>query len=139
MPWILQREESGCYRTPLADLIKADIPGYQNFVRMLPALFDLIEYQIHHLIKKSVTNFRKTLLVGLKLAITLRHQATVETYTSFQYHWLIGQTTICKFIPQVYRAILAEFQYEYLCCPTNPEDWKRCRRSSEPDGMYHML
>ena len=33
--------------------------------------------------------------------------------------------TICKFIPQVSKAILKEFQQEYLVCPTDPEDWKK--------------
>ena len=43
---------------------------------------DLMEECIHHCIKKSVNNFMKPLEVGLKLAITLRHLATGETYTS---------------------------------------------------------
>ena len=30
--------------------------------------------------------------------------------------------TICKFVPQVCKAILKEFQQEYLICPTDPED-----------------
>ena len=39
MPWILQRQEKGCYSNLLADLIHTDIPGYQNFLRMpLPFL-----------------------------------------------------------------------------------------------------
>ena len=88
-------------------------------------LFYLIEECIHHFIKKSVTSFRKPLEVGLKLAITLRHLATGETYTSLQNHWLVGPTTICKFILQVCRAILAEFQNEYLHCPDTPDEWKR--------------
>ena len=60
---------------------------------MPPAFFDLIKKYIHHHIRKSVTNFRKPLAVGLKLAITLTHLATGETYTSLQYHWLVGRTT----------------------------------------------
>ena len=125
MPWILQIQEKGCYSNLLADLIHTDIPGYQNFARMPTAFFDLIEECIHYCIKKSVTNIRKPLNIGLKLAITLRHLATVETYTPLQYHWLVGQTTICKFVIQVYRAILAEFQDEYFCCPCSPAEWKR--------------
>ena len=46
MPWILQREETGCYRTLLDELITTDIPGYRNFTRMQPAFFDLIEERI---------------------------------------------------------------------------------------------
>ena len=33
--------------------------------------------------------------------------------------------TICKFVLQVYKAIVKEFQQEYLVCPTDPEDWKK--------------
>ena len=78
-----------------------------------PAVFDLIVELIHHHIKKEVTNFRKPLEVGLKLA-------TVETYTSLQY-----QTTICKFDLVVCLAIFAEFQEEYLTSLTIPENWKQ--------------
>ena len=46
---------------------------------------------------QEVSYFRKPLEVGLKLAIRLRHLATGETYTSLQYHWLVGRITICKF------------------------------------------
>ena len=137
MPWILQRQEKGCFSNLLADLIHTDIPGYQNFVRMPPAFFYLIQERIHHHIKKSVTNFRKPLEVGLKLAITLRHLATGQTYTSLQYHWLVGRPTICKFVPQVCRTILAEFQDKYLHCPDCPDEWKGWRRSSEPYCYRH--
>ena len=34
MPWLLQREERGCYRTLLDELITTDIPGYRNFTRI---------------------------------------------------------------------------------------------------------
>ena len=42
-----------------------------------------------------------------------------------KYQWRVGRTTICKFVPQVCKAILKEFQHEYLMCPTDPEDWKK--------------
>ena len=103
LPWILQREERGCYRTLLDELITTDIPGYRNFTRMEPAFFYLIEERITpppHL-RKSITNFRKPLEVGLKLAVTLRDLSTEESYTSLQYHWRVGRSTICKFIPQI--------------------------------------
>ena len=48
MQWILQRQERGCCNNLLADLIHTDMQGYQNFVRMPPAFFDLIEECIHH-------------------------------------------------------------------------------------------
>ena len=110
LPWILQREERGCYRTLLAELITTDIPGYRNFTRMEPAFFYLIEKRITPHLRKSFTNFRKSLEVGLKLAVTLRHLSTGESYTSLQYHWRVGRSTICKFVPQVWKAIWKEFK-----------------------------
>ena len=125
LPYIRQREERGCYRTLLDELITSDIPGNRNFTRMEPAFFDLIEERITPHIRKSITNFRLPLEVGLKLAVTLRHLSTGESYTSLQYHWRVGRSTICKSVPQVCKAILKEFQQEYLVCPTDPEDWKK--------------
>ena len=93
---------------------------------MEPAFFYLIEERITHPhVKKSITNLRKPLEVGLKLAVILRHLSTGESYTSVQYQWRVGRMTICKFVPQVCKAILKEFQQEYLVCPTDPEDWKK--------------
>ena len=125
MPWILQREQRGCYRTLLDELITTDIPGYRNCTKMEPAFFDLIEERITSHLRKSITNFRKAFEVGLKLAVTLRHLSTGESYTSLQYHWRVGRTTICKFVPQVWKAILNEFQQEYLICPPDSEDLKK--------------
>ena len=121
LPWILQREERGCYRTLLDELITTDMPGYRNFTRMEPAIFYLIEERITPYLRKSITNFRKPLEVGLKLVVTLRHLSTGESYMSLQYQWRVGRTTICKFVPQVCK----EFQQEYLVCPTDPEAWKK--------------
>ena len=78
-----------------------DVPGYQNFLRMSNAFFDLTKECIHLGLKKSAINFRNPLEVGFKLAITLRHLATGETYTSLQYHWFFGHTATCKFVSHV--------------------------------------
>ena len=65
--------------------------------------------------------------------------ATGETYTSLQNDWLIGRTSICKFITSVYRAILAEFQEEYLCCPNSPEEWKRVEKFKNRWNVPHTV
>ena len=118
LPWIRQREETGCYRTLFNELITSDIPGYRSFTRMEPAFFYLIEEIIS-------PRLRHPLEVGVKLAVTLRHLSTGESYTSLQYHWRVGRSTICKFVPKVCKAILKEFLQEYLVCPTDNEDWKK--------------
>ena len=137
MPWILQREERECYNNLLADLTKqTDIPGYQIFVTMSLQFFYLIEDYKHHHINKET---RKPTKVGLELTITLKHLETGETYKSLQYPWLVVRTTICKFVPIVCRAILAEFQEEYLSCLTTPDGWKHIEGGSELDGTCPML
>ena len=125
MPWILRKEVRGCYRTLLDKLITTDIPGYRNFTRMEPAFFIWLKKESPPHLRKSIINFRKPLEVRLKLAATLRHLSTGESYTSLQYQWTVERTTICKYVPQVCKAILKEFQQEYLIFPTEPEDWKK--------------
>ena len=68
LSWIIQREEKGCYRTLLDELITT---GYRNFTRMEPAFFYFIEERITPHLMKSVTNFRNPLEFGLKFAVTL--------------------------------------------------------------------
>ena len=75
----------------------------------------------------EVTYFKKSLQVGLKLAITLRHLAKGETYKSLNYHWLVVQTIIYKFALIVCCSILDEFQEEYLTCPTTPKSEEKFR------------
>ena len=74
-----------------------------------------------------------------KTCYNLRHLAPREKYTSLQYYWLVGKSSICKFVPQVCRAILAEFPDQYLCCPESPEECKSLRGRAEPDGMVPAL
>ena len=47
---------------------------------MEPAFFYLIEERIIPHLRKSTTNFRRPLEVGLKLEVTLRHLSTGERY-----------------------------------------------------------
>ena len=85
LSWICQRSDKGCCNNIFAELFQSDIPGYQNFVRMPLAIFDLIQEQIHHHLKKDANNFRQPLKEGLKLAIALRHLATGKSYKSLGY------------------------------------------------------
>ena len=125
MGYALDTAERGCHRILLDELTTTDIPGYRNFTIMEPAFFYLIEERITCHLRNSTTNFRKPLEIRLKLAVTLRHLSTGETYTSLQYQRRVGRTTISKFVPQVCKAILKEFKQEYLICLTDPEDWKK--------------
>ena len=76
LPWILQREDRGCYRTLWYELITNDIPGYRNFTRMKPAFFYFIEERITPHPRKSITNVKKPLEVGEKGKATLHRNTT---------------------------------------------------------------
>ena len=56
-----------------------------------------------------------------------------------QYHWLLGQTTICKFIPQVCRAILVEIQDEHLHNITDPKKWEKVEEKFRTWNIPHTL
>ena len=122
LPWILQREERGCYRT-LLELITTDIPGYRHFTWMEPAFF-LFDWRKNHPPPQEV-NYQLQEATGGWVETgsyfeTLIHRATPHSNTTRG--WKNDHLQIC---PQVCKAILKEFQQEYLVCPTHPEDWMK--------------
>ena len=123
-PWLLQREERGAYHNIRAELYATDIPGFTNFMRMTPEFFEMIKIRLEPRLARQETNYRAPISVGEKLAFTIRHQATGESYTSLSCQFRVGRSTISKFLPEVCRAIQDEFTREYLRCPTTPDGWK---------------
>ncbi len=74
-------------------------------------------------IEKQDTNYRIALPVGLKLAITLRYQATGDTYKTLMYGISVPDNTICDFIPKVCESIIKEFSDEVITCSTTAAEW----------------
>ena len=111
-----------------------DIPGFCQDATCL--IEECIHQEcIHQHIKTSVTNFRKPLEVRLTVAITLRHLATRETYTSLQYHWLVAHTTICKFAPRSAKPSLLNSRMNIYTALIALLNGKGRRRSAEIDRM----
>ena len=145
-PWLLQREERGSYHNIMAELYATDIPGFTNSMRMTPEFFEMIKTRLEPL----ATNYRAPTSVGEKLALTIRYQATGESYTSLSCQFRVGRSTISKFLPEVCRAIQDEFTREYLRCTTTQDEWKeletefriRCNvphALGAPDGKHVAL
>ena len=59
----------------------------------------------------------------VKLAVTLRHLATGDSYTTLQYAFMVARPTIEKFVPEVCAAITRAYRDQVMRCPTLPEDW----------------
>ena len=124
-PWLLGREEYGHYDALMPEMERDDLQSYRNFLRVHPDFFQELEARIGPRIQKKTTFYRRPLSAGLKLAITMRHLATGETYTSLQYSFRVGRSTITKLIPEVCEAIVEEYQDEAVVCPTDLDDWKK--------------
>ena len=122
----LDTAERGCYRTLLDELITTDIPGYRNFTRMEPAFFYLIverithpptPHEVNHKLQEATGNWVET----DSYFETLIHRGKLHLTAIPMEGWKNNHSQI---FPQVCKAILKEFQQEYLVCPTDPEDWK---------------
>ena len=114
----------GAYHNIMTELCATDIPGFTNFMRMTPELFEMIKTRLEPGKGRQATNYRAPISVGEKLALTIRYLATGESYTSLSCQFRVGKSTISKFLPELFRAIQDEFIREYLRYPTTPDEWK---------------
>ena len=60
---------------------------------------------------------------GVKLAVTLTHLVTGDSYITLQYAFRVACLTIEKFVPKVCDAITRAYRDQVMQCPTLPEDW----------------
>ena len=118
-----ERRLHGHWDNLLVTLRRDDPAQYFNYMRMSPQLFDEILERIEPAIEKSATNAREPLPPGLKLAVTLRHLATGNSYPSLAFDYRISRHTVTRFVPEVCDAICAAFKDEVMTCPTTEEGW----------------
>ena len=123
-PWLLRRMQYGQYHQLMRELEMEDVPAFRNFLRMDPAMFQELLLRVGPRIEKQDTFYRSSLEPGLKLAITLRHLATGNTYKSLMYSFRVAHNTICIMVPEVCAAIVAEYADEVFSIPTTPEEWQ---------------
>ena len=105
-------------------MLELDDPmAYRNFILMPPELFQELEQRLGPEIQRDRSWIRDPLSPGLKLAVTLRHLASGDSYPTFQYAFRVARSTINKFMPEVCDAIIRAYRDEVITCPTSPEDW----------------
>ena len=118
-----EREEEGQY-TRLMPRLELDYPmAYRNFIRMPLELFQELQQRLGPEIQREMTWMREPLSPGLKLAVTLRHLASGDSYPALQDAFRVARSTINKFVPEVFDAIIRAYRDEVMTCPTSPEDW----------------
>ncbi len=114
----------GHYNKLLEELRIEDGWAFRNFLRVDPELFHELLQRVGPRLTKQRTWYRRPLEPGLKLALTLRHLATGDSYHSLMYGFRVSHSTISLFVPEVCQAIIDEYQDEVVVTPTTPAGWK---------------
>ena len=122
-PWIARRPQFGQYHQLMGELEREAQGDFTNFLRMEPAMFYELLQRVSPRLTKAVTNFRRPLEPGLKLAITLRFLATGNSYRSLAYSFRVPHNTISTFVGDVCEAIIAEYGAEVVTLPDTEEGW----------------
>ena len=105
-------------------MLELDDPmAYQNFIRMPPELFQELKQRLGPEIQRERTRMRDPGSPRLKLAVTLRHLASGDSFPTLQYAFTVARSTINKFVQEVCDAIIRAYRDEMMTCPTSPEDW----------------
>ena len=124
-PWPTRAEleEEGQYSKPMPMYLLDDLMAYRNYIQMPPELYQELEQRITAEFQRDRTLMRDPVSPGVKLAVTLRHLATGDSYTTLQYAFRVASLTIEKFVPEVCNAITRAYRDQVMWCPTLPEDW----------------
>ncbi|XP_021376400.1 protein ALP1-like [Mizuhopecten yessoensis] len=123
-PWLGRRPQVGVYDKLMAELRAEDQASFHNFLRMPREMFDELRQRVGPRITKKDTRFRPALDPGMKLALTLRHLASGDSYASQKFGWRVPHNTQSQVVREVCHAILDEYLDEMLTCPSTPEEWK---------------
>ena len=124
--WITptQRCQYGAYHKHMLTLPEHDTVAFTNLLGLPHEMFDELLYRVGPRITKKMTNWRSPLEPGLKLAITLWHLATGESYMYMMYLWRVPHNTISQVVREVCQAIFEEYVADVLPVPTEEDDWR---------------
>ena len=84
-PWIQRRELLGTFEQLMVELKRESHGDFKGYLLMEPAMFHELVDRMTPRIEKQKTNYRSSLIPGLRLAVTLRYLATGDAYRSLMY------------------------------------------------------
>lgn len=118
-----KRRQEGHFSTLLADMDKYDHTSFHRFMRMSPAIFNMLTELVRNAISKR--NFiRESLSPAHRLAITLRFLATGDGYPSIAYAFRIGVSTAHIVILETCKALWEILQPIYMPTPST-DAWEK--------------
>lgn len=132
-PWLgdVRREHFGHFNCLMSELRHEDPASFHNFLRVPPEMFDELLTRLRPRITKEDTNYRKAIDPGTKLAATLRHLASGDTYASMKYDFRLPANTLSLLVKEVCQAIVDEYKDEVMKCPTTPGEWTTVAQNFE--------
>ena len=94
-----------------------------RFVCMSPERYDHLLSMIEQSIRRSDTNFRKSISPAERLCITLRFLASGDSQISLTYLFRLGRATISNVVTDTCAAIYTALSPIYLRPPNSENDW----------------
>ena len=102
-PWLTQADlKGGQHSRPMTRLHLDDPMAYRYFIQMPPELYQELEQRITAEFQRDRSLMRDPVSPGVKLAVTLRHLATGDSYATLQYTFRVASPTIEKFVPALW-------------------------------------
>lgn len=135
--WLTKRNKYGMYHKLMKHLRQGDEPAFKNFVRIDPEMFNQMVDDLMPRLQKTNTNFRKSLSVGLKLAITLRYLATGDSYKSLSYGFRVAPNSIVTVVADVCQAIYAHYHEKAFKFPASADEWKKVAQGFSDKWNFH--
>lgn len=102
---LLQRRKTYSGDCFISDLHASDL--FNNFTRMSNADFEFLICVIGPKVAKQNTNFRESISVSVRLAITLRFLSSGESYHSLMYTFKVSKQSISEIVPEVCEALIS--------------------------------
>ena len=97
-----RRIVAGHYYQLMEELRLDDQESFYNVLRITPPMFDELLERITPFIETEDANYREALEPGMKLAITLSHLATGDSYATLKYEFRVARNTICLLVKDVW-------------------------------------
>ena len=137
--WLSHRSQFGIYEQLLEELRREDVVAFKIFLRVNLAMFREIVDRLTVRLQKKDTWYRKALPVTLKVAITLRHLATGDSYHSLMYSFRVAHNTISNVVAEVCEAIIAEYAEVVINTPTEEDEWRNIARQFSAVWQFHHV
>ncbi|XP_065567478.1 uncharacterized protein LOC136031705 [Artemia franciscana] len=120
-----QRRNQGQHDNLMKELILSnDTVKYWKFLRMNKVSFDILLEKIWPEIERKDTKFRKAIIPGVRLVITLRYLAEGCSQDHLSFGFRVGRSTVSGIIKNTCSALINALKNDYLP-PVSEGSWKK--------------